>query len=209
MFGFMEAKRDPRGQGDRGEMSAIVWLMLQGLPVFLPISHCRDFDLVTDFGDGLIRVQVKTSTCFRKGRWEVAVCTRGGNRSWNGIVKRLDASRYDYLFVLVADGRRWFIPSAAVGGGCSIRLGGPRYAEFQIDPDPVGLSPNERTHVLKSVSGPAGFPSGQRDSAVNAAAQPSQVRILPPPSRPCKGQHMTDGSELDLWAGTYGEEKAT
>ena len=30
----------------------------------------------------------------------------------------------------------------------------------------------------------AGYPSGQRDSAVNAAAQPSQVRILLPPFRP-------------------------
>jgi hypothetical protein len=27
-------------------------------------------------------------------------------------------------------------------------------------------------------------PSGQRDGAVNATAQPSQVRILPPPSQP-------------------------
>ncbi|MDQ6819873.1 MAG: hypothetical protein M3076_05945 [Actinomycetota bacterium] len=66
-------------------------------------------------------------------RWDVAVCTRGGNRSWSGLVKRLDPSCYDYLFVLVGDGRRWFIPSIAVGGGCSIRVGGPRYAEFEAE----------------------------------------------------------------------------
>jgi PD-(D/E)XK endonuclease len=129
-------KRDPRGQGDQGELSAIAWLIGIGWPVFLPIGHSPDFDLVADFGKGLVRVQVKTSTCRRRDRWDVTVCTRGGNRSWSGLVKRLDPSRYDFLFVLVADGRRWFIPSAEVGGGLGICLGGPRYAEYEIEPGP-------------------------------------------------------------------------
>jgi hypothetical protein len=136
----MNEKRDPRGQGDLGERSAMLWFGARGAGVFMPVFHCRDFDLVADWGEGLVRVQVKTSTFRRDGRWEVAVCTRGGNRSWNGLVKRLDSTLYDMLFVLVADGRRWLIPSSAVGGGCSIRLGGPRYAEFEIDRDPVGMS---------------------------------------------------------------------
>jgi hypothetical protein len=84
--------------------------------------------------EALLRVQVKTSTVFLKNRWDVAVCTRGGNRSWNGIVKRLDKSHIDYLFVLVGDGRRWFIPAPAIGGGNAIRLGGPKYAAFEIEP---------------------------------------------------------------------------
>ena len=66
--------------------------------------------------------------------WDVTVCTRGGHQSWNGLVKRLDPSGYDFLFVLVGDGRRWFIPSAEGGGGCRIRPGGPRYAQFEIEP---------------------------------------------------------------------------
>jgi hypothetical protein len=33
-----------------------------------------------------VRVQVKTSTDYRLGRWEVTVCTRGGNQSWSGMV---------------------------------------------------------------------------------------------------------------------------
>jgi hypothetical protein len=45
-------KRDPRGQGDQGELSAIVWLKDGGWPVFLPLGHSRDYDLVTDFGHG-------------------------------------------------------------------------------------------------------------------------------------------------------------
>ena len=127
-------KRDPRGQGDQGELSAIVWLREQGYPVFVPLTHAPDYDLVTDFGEGAaVRVQVKTSTCFRLGRWEVSVCTRGGNRSWSGMVKRLDPGRYDWLFIHVGDGRRWFIPSADVPGGCGISVGGPKYAAFEIE----------------------------------------------------------------------------
>lgn len=59
--------------------------------------------------------------------------TKGGNQSWNGLSKRLDPARYDYLFVLVADGRRWFIPASSVGGCTCLRLGGPKYAEFEVD----------------------------------------------------------------------------
>jgi PD-(D/E)XK endonuclease len=127
-------KRDPRGQGDQGELSAIVWLKDGGWPVFLPLGHSRDYDLVTDFGHGPLRVQVKTSTGFHRRRWEIAVATRGGNRSWSGLVKYLDPSCYDYLFVLVGDGRRWFVPSSEVAGTSGLRLGGPKYERFEIEP---------------------------------------------------------------------------
>jgi hypothetical protein len=119
----------------------MLWLGARGAGVFMPVFHCADFDLVADFGTGLIRVQVKTSTCFKNGRWDITVCTRGGNRSWNGLVKYLDAARYDYLFVLVGDGRRWFIPAREVGGTTRITLGGPKYSEYEIEPgEPLGLT---------------------------------------------------------------------
>ena len=130
----MATKRDPRGQGDLGERSAMLWFGARGAGVFWPVFHSPDFDLIADWGEGLVRVQVKTSTVFMKGRWDVTVCTRGGNQSWQGQVKRLDPSRYDMLFVLVGDGQRWLIPAAAVGGGSSLRLGGPKYAAYEIDP---------------------------------------------------------------------------
>jgi hypothetical protein len=62
------------------------------------------------------------------------ICTRGGNQSWNGTAKLFSAARCDWLFVLVADGRRWFIPAGAVDGGSGIRLGCPKYARFEIEP---------------------------------------------------------------------------
>ncbi|MEA2157454.1 MAG: hypothetical protein QOE11_3594 [Solirubrobacteraceae bacterium] len=80
-------------------------------------------------------MQVKTSTVSRNQRFEVAPATRGGNRSWNGIAKLFCATRCDYLFVHVGDGRRWFIPASVVEGGCAIILGGPKYAAFEVESD--------------------------------------------------------------------------
>jgi hypothetical protein len=81
---------------------------------------------------GLCRGQVKSATLFRKERWEVALCTRGGNQSWNGVVKKLEAERFDYLFVVTGDWRCWFIPADEVGGRTVVLLGGPKYAPFEV-----------------------------------------------------------------------------
>src|SRR6201986_4235937 len=75
------SRRHPRGQGDQGERSAISWVLGRDLPVFLPVGHSPDYDLLTDFVEGASRAQVKTSSVFRNRRWDVTVCTRGGNQS--------------------------------------------------------------------------------------------------------------------------------
>ena len=125
---------NPRQQGDLGEYSAIEWLSSRGYPVFVPIGHSPDVDLVAVIEDRAVRVQVKT--CRRSipvDRWDVMLCTRGGNQSWNGLSKYFSATRCDYLFVLVGDGRRWFIPSSAVEGSSGIALGGPKYAAYEVE----------------------------------------------------------------------------
>jgi len=48
-------------------------------------------------------------------------------------VKRFSSDRCDWLFVLVADGRRWFIPAEAVEGGTGLLVGGPKYAEYEVE----------------------------------------------------------------------------
>lgn len=120
-------------QGDFGELSAAGWFVEQGARIALPFGHSPDWDLVAEFPSRLVRVQVKTSGCHRKGRWEVAICTRGGNQSWSGVVKRFSSDRCDYLFVHVGDGRRWLIPSDQVEGGTGVLLGGPKYERYEID----------------------------------------------------------------------------
>jgi hypothetical protein len=131
---------NPRRQGDLGEFSAMEWLGSRGYPVWYPVGHSPDVDLVTRIEGRLVGVQVETSTVFVRGRFDVTLCTRGGNRSWSGLVKRFSAERCDWLFVLVADGRRWFIPASEVEGGSGILLGGPKYAAYEVEPGrPFGL----------------------------------------------------------------------
>jgi hypothetical protein len=114
------------------------WLAFHGASVYLPIGHSPHVDLIADFGHEVVRVQVKTTSCWRNGRWETTLCTRGGNQSWNGGVKLLDATQCDMVFVHVGDGRRWYIPAAALDGLSGIVLGGPKYAEHEVEPgDPL------------------------------------------------------------------------
>jgi hypothetical protein len=122
-----------RLQGDLGELSAMEWFASKGAVVCFPIGHSPDWDFIADWGSRLIRVQVKTCIAFHRERWPVSVCTRGGNQSWNGLVKRFDPKSCDYLFVVVGDGRRWCIPSAALEGKTRIALGAPKYGEFEVE----------------------------------------------------------------------------
>lgn len=126
-------RMNPRVQGGLGELSAMEWLGRQGWCVFFPVNHSPDVDLVVVRGDEVLTVQVKTSTFFRNDRWCVMLATSGGNQSWTGVVRRFSSTRCDMLFVTVGDGRRWFIPSTAIGAERSTNLGGPKYAEYEVE----------------------------------------------------------------------------
>jgi PD-(D/E)XK endonuclease len=123
---------NPRRQGDIGEAAAIAWLTRAGFGVWIPLGHSPDADLIAQRDDRLLRVQVKTSTALRNNRYEVSLATKGGNRSWSGRVKTFDRSRYEYLFVLVGDGRQWFIPAAEIAAKTMVLLGGPKHAAFEV-----------------------------------------------------------------------------
>jgi hypothetical protein len=133
-------------------MSAMCWLAWQGASLALPVGNNRHWDVIAELGGSVVRVQVKTTRCQRRGRWEVTVATRGGNQSWSGVAKLLDTSRFDYLFVLVGDGRRWFIPADRVDGVAGLLLGGPKYAEFEVDRgDPIpGYAREESASTIAS-----------------------------------------------------------
>lgn len=124
----------PRRQGDLGEAAAIEWLTRVGACVTFPLFHSPDYDLIADLGGRLLRVQVKTSTCknLRTGHFTLQLATSGGNQSWTGLVRTFDPARVDFLFALVGDGRRWFIPSEEIEGRRGICLGGAKYSEFQV-----------------------------------------------------------------------------
>lgn len=176
-----------RQQGDLGEASAIEWFSRLGATVLLPFGHSPDYDLVAELDGRLVRVQVKTSTQFTKTpdghvRRVVSLKTCGGNQSWTGVAKEIDPTRVDFLFVLTGDGRRWVIPSDCLEARTSVRLGGTRYSEYEIDPGPaIDHLVYGESRPLNSVSALGEYPRGQRTAAVNGQALPSQVRLLPPP----------------------------
>jgi PD-(D/E)XK endonuclease len=115
-------------------MSAMLWLASRGAAVFVPVGHSPDVDLIADFGGELVRVQVKTSTFWDRNRWVFALRTSGGNQSWNGLVKRIDASRCDYVYAHAGDGRRWYIPISMLDGHRVVVLGGPKYSGYEVEP---------------------------------------------------------------------------
>ena len=166
------------------------WLASKGAAVWVPFSHSPHVDLMAEWDESLLRVQVKTST-YRgskpgSDRWQVSIATNGGNRSWNGIAKRVDPARVDYLFVLVGDGRRWFIPAHLVEGSRGLALGGSKYSEFEVERgtplDATVYSDGQPNTIPRPTPGEC--QSGQMDQTVNLTAMPTQVRILPPPSTP-------------------------
>lgn len=72
-----------RVQGDIGELSAMEWLASRGATVWTPSNHSPHVDLMAEWDDKLIRVQVKTSTYRWQpksggNRWKVSICTNGG-----------------------------------------------------------------------------------------------------------------------------------
>ena len=178
-----------RQQGDLGEASAIEWLTRQGATVSIPLGHSPDYDLIAEIEGRLLRVQAKTTT-YRtqttdgRGRWAVQLATNGGNQSWTGVTKVLDASRCDALFVLTGEGRRWFIPAVFLEGSGSIHLGGSKYSEFEIDRgEPIqSLVYCDRDRSLKSRASRGSSGDGEPGAAVNRMLLAEWVRIPPPPS---------------------------
>ena len=177
-------KYHPRHQGDLGEAAAIQWLTSIGGVVAFPLFHSPNYDLVVDLGRGLFRVQVKTSTCRHRVRdnFAVQLATSGGNQSWNRVVKKFDPSRFDFLFVVVGDGRRWFVPSSEIGASHQIVLGGEKYSEFQVGRAEPLDHPLSTRSTLRARRGGAGV--GEPGRTVNPVAQPEWVRFPPPPSPP-------------------------
>jgi PD-(D/E)XK endonuclease len=178
-----------RVQGDLGEFSAMEWLASKGALIWIPLGHSPDIDLMAELDGRLVRIQVKTSTLCRPtpqgdDRWDVAIVTSGGNRSWGGITKKIDRERVDYLFALVGDGRRWFIPTDALEATRAVKLGGVKYSEYEVEsgtPFEALIYPGDETNrITLPIEGEC--QSGQMDVTVNHTAMPTQVRILPPPS---------------------------
>lgn len=167
-----------RQQGDLGEASAIEWLTRHGAGVWIRLGHSPDYDLIAEIDGRLLRIQVKTSTNVqvtpnRHRRHQVHIATNGGNQSWSGVAKRFDPSRFDFLFAVVGDGRRWLIPAPKIEAETCISLGGPKYSAFEIEPaTPISsLVYGEEHAALESGSGRGSAGVGEPGRSVKSVPQ--------------------------------------
>lgn len=118
--------RNPRKQGDIGLAAAIYHYTRLGYEVFAPLTEATRSDLVVIGPEGgpPIRVQCKTSrNRTRAMAFSVGLATAGGNRSWKGTVKTIDATQVDVVFVWCADDSTWLFPADKVAGRRSITCG--------------------------------------------------------------------------------------
>lgn len=109
---MLKDKENSRKQGDVGLGSAISYFTRNGYTVCIPLTDSQKYDLIIENGEGLKKVQVKT-TYSKRYNYIVTVATSGGNKSGSKIYP-FDPKNADYLFALTEVGDKYLIPSDVV-----------------------------------------------------------------------------------------------
>jgi hypothetical protein len=101
---------------------AATWFMLRGCAVSFPAEPAR-YDLLADTPQGLMRVQVKSTTSSNKNGWQVGVGHHPDTHSKkNGHVLAYSPDEIDLFFIVAGDMTMYLIPSRAIAGRVSILL---------------------------------------------------------------------------------------
>lgn len=101
-------------QGNIGLSRAIYEFQKMGYTISLPMTENQKYDLVIDNGQGLKRVQVKTTQYKSKyGTFTVNIKTCGGNRSGHKL-HYFDNKSCELLFVLTGEDDVYIIPTSEI-----------------------------------------------------------------------------------------------
>jgi hypothetical protein len=106
---------------DAATMLAACWFSLCGFGSAIPVEPAV-YDLLVAMPDGIKRVQVKTTTYYGKGGWQVVVGRRPyseGNRK--GLVP-YDPELIDWFFIVDGELTMYLIPSKVIAGRVGILL---------------------------------------------------------------------------------------
>lgn len=117
-------------QGTVGVGAAVYEFTKRNWCVSIPVNDIQAYDLVVDDGTDLKKVQVKTTRFMPKGCYVVQLKSVRPNRTTN-IIKQIDNTSFDYLFVLCADESKYLIPSESITAKNSINLGN-RFAKYKL-----------------------------------------------------------------------------
>lgn len=104
-------------QGDIGLGAAIAYFTKSGYTVSIPLTDSQDYDLIVDYGFGvLLKVQTKRTTFKQKpsNNYFVSLTVKGGNKTGRGKIKKFDPYKIDLLFILTGDGSAYVIPSKEI-----------------------------------------------------------------------------------------------
>ena len=96
-------------QGNWAVGQAIAYWTKLGCAVSIPLTDSQDYDLLIDICGKIAKVQVKSCTYKRAGKYVFNLSVKGGNRSYNTI-KKFDKQKVDMVFVATPEGS-YLIPS--------------------------------------------------------------------------------------------------
>lgn len=110
-------------QGNVGLGDAIAYFTSKGLTVCIPLTDSQDYDLVFEENNFLKKVQVTTTTSIsRSGNYQIDLRVTGGARKGKPYIKHFDPSRYDYIYILTDEPKRYLIPTSVIKTKSSITL---------------------------------------------------------------------------------------
>jgi hypothetical protein len=127
--------RNSKKQGDIGLVLAIAWFEINDYPVSIPLTDSQDYDLIIDMSGALKKVQVRTTYNQQKsGSYEVNLRVTGGNRSGAGQVKYFINTDVDYLFIVIENGAKYFIPKSNITNKRAINVcNDGEYEQYRVD----------------------------------------------------------------------------
>jgi hypothetical protein len=127
--------RNPSAANLRRSAAAIAtaWFQARDYRVAIPVEPAP-YDLVVESDDGLVRIQVKSTTRTDFGRWIVGVTRREYDpaASSGRRARRYSPGEIDFFFIVTGDGAKYLIPLEVSNGATTLTLDG-KYAAFRVD----------------------------------------------------------------------------
>lgn len=111
-------------QGAIGLAIAIAWFAENDYIVSVPLNDNQPYDLIVDKGDGLKRVQVKTTRFKGKGRSNYVTQLKSvrTNKTVNNI-KNFDGNSCELVFIVTENKIKYLVPAIDLDGMTALALG--------------------------------------------------------------------------------------
>ena len=110
-------------QGDICEAFAIFYYTSLGYLVSKPLNHSSYYDLIIDIDGILKKVECKSSRHKPNEKsYLVELATKGGNQSWSKVIKKIDSTKVDEIFILDGDGYYYVYNSKELDGRRTVNV---------------------------------------------------------------------------------------